>query len=203
MEDIINEIGMYLTYDEVINLCNANPQYNKILCNNDNFWKRKIDIDFTDKISFFMKHDKMNWKNNYKTMHHINNKINEIIIYLDSSVGDENEGKLMIVYIENNSYPTNNDKNDKLIKNFQMKYVNSDLVIAINKNVFSGGYINKNKINSDQYQIQYIAYRNTYNEVYDYISFYVTMEELYNFLFYCIYHKKDIEHGFFEYDNNT
>ena len=44
--EIIQEIALNLSYDDIINNCNTSEQFNYLICKNNHFWKLKTDKDY-------------------------------------------------------------------------------------------------------------------------------------------------------------
>ena len=48
--DITEEIALKLNPADLVNLCSTNTIYNKLLCNSDRFWLRKLRYDYPNEI---------------------------------------------------------------------------------------------------------------------------------------------------------
>lgn len=49
-EDILRFAVQYLSYEEIIRLCNSNPNYDRIICLNENFWKSLFLRDYSQDL---------------------------------------------------------------------------------------------------------------------------------------------------------
>ena len=55
-KDVIRKIGLELNPRDVINMCLSNKRLNSIICEDTNFWRNKIYIDFPTRIPFNIQH---------------------------------------------------------------------------------------------------------------------------------------------------
>jgi len=80
--DIKRKIAMEFSPPDLISFCMINQAYNADVCDNAQFWKNKLEIDFPAKFNYFVKHRLVfvNPKNTYmKEFLYIGNEIDQLL----------------------------------------------------------------------------------------------------------------------------